>query len=60
MKERKMTRKQAEEIALNHFGIATLQTYNRDSVDFHDVSSAGILAALQDAYEAGRKSVKGK
>lgn len=44
------------EIAKKHFMIETLETRNSDSLDFHDVSVWGIKAALQEAYEAGKKS----
>lgn len=46
-------------IAKEHLLIETLETRNSDSHDFHDVSVAGIQAALAAAYEAGRASKKG-
>ena len=45
-----------EEIAKKHLNLETLETRNSDSLDFHDVSVWGIKAALQEAYEAGKKS----
>lgn len=45
-----------ESIALDHLFIETLQTRHRDSLDFHDVSVWGVKAALEAAFEAGRKA----
>ena len=42
-------------IAQKHFNIDTLQTRNLDRLDFYDVSIASIKAALEDAYQAGKK-----
>jgi hypothetical protein len=42
-----------EEIALKHFFVETLQTQNRDCLDFHDVSVWAIESALRAAFEAG-------
>ena len=42
------------EIATRHFFIETLETRNRDRLDFHDVAVWAMRAALEDAYEAGR------
>lgn len=44
------------QIAQRHLGVETLVTRNADSLDFHDVSAASIKAALEAAYEAGRKA----
>lgn len=49
-----------ESIALDHLFIETLQTRHRDSLDFHDVSVWGVKAALQAAFEAGRKAASAK
>ena len=43
-------------IAHDHLAIETLETRNRDSLDFHDVAAWNIRAALQAAYDAGRRS----
>jgi len=43
-------------IAKRHFFIETLETRNRDRLDFHDVPVWAIRAALEDAFEAGRAS----
>jgi hypothetical protein len=40
-------------IASEHLGIATLETRNSDSLDFHDVSVWGVKYALSAAYQAG-------
>jgi hypothetical protein len=40
-------------IAREHLGIETLETRNLDSLDFHDVSVAGVRDALRAAYQAG-------
>lgn len=43
------------EIAKRHFpSVETLETRNRDALDFHDVSVQSIKAALKAAYEAGK------
>ena len=42
------------EIATKHFHtIETLETRNRDRLDFHDVAVWAICAALEAAYAAG-------
>ena len=43
-------------IAKRQFFIETLETRERDSLDFHDVAVWSIRAALEEAYEAGRAS----
>lgn len=48
------------QIATDHLFIETLETRNSDRLDFHDVSVWGIKAALEAAYEAGRKSASVK
>lgn len=45
-------------IAKQHLGIETLATRNSDSLDFYDVSVWSIKAALEAAYQAGRKAAK--
>jgi len=42
------------EIAAKHFFIETLETRNRDRLDFHDVAVWAMRSALNEAYEAGR------
>jgi hypothetical protein len=45
------------EIAAKHFHtIETLETRNRDRLDFHDVAVWAIHAALEEAFEAGRRA----
>lgn len=45
------------EIAAKHFhSIETLETRNRDRLDFHDVAVWSICAALKEAFEAGRRA----
>lgn len=44
------------QIANECLDIETLETRNRDRLDFHDVSVWGVRQALQKAYEAGQKS----
>lgn len=48
--------KELEKIAAELLRIETLETRNMDELDFHEVSVWGIKAALEAAYEAGRKS----
>jgi hypothetical protein len=43
-------------IAREHLGIETLETRNRDSLDFHDVGVAGVKDALRAAYRAGQRA----
>lgn len=40
--------------------LTTLETRNRDELDFHEVSVWGIKAALLSAYELGWKAGPGK
>lgn len=47
-----------EAIALQHMGIETLETRQRDCLDFHEVSVHSISMALQAAYEAGLQASK--
>ena len=44
------------EIAKRRFFIETLETRNRDRLDFHDVAVWAIHAALEEAFEAGRRA----
>lgn len=45
-----------ERIARDELGVATLQTRNSDSLDFHDLSVWQIRTALCRAYHEGRTS----
>jgi len=44
------------EIAKRRFFIETLETRNRDRLDFHDTAVWVIRSALEAAYEAGRRA----
>jgi hypothetical protein len=44
------------EIAKRHLSVETLETRNADSLDFHDVAVWAIRAALEEAFEAGRRA----
>jgi hypothetical protein len=44
------------EIAQRRFFIETLETRKSDSLDFHDVAVWAIRAALEEAFEAGRRA----
>jgi hypothetical protein len=44
------------EIAQRRFFLETLETRNSDSLDFHDVAVWAIRAALEEAFEAGRRA----
>ena len=44
------------EIAQRRFFIETLETRNRDRLDFHDVAVWAIRDALEEAFEAGRRA----
>ena len=44
------------EIAQRQFCITTLETQNWDRLDFHDVAVWAIRAALEEAFEAGRRA----
>lgn len=39
-------------------GFETLETRNRDSLDFHEVSIAALKVALEESYNAGVKSAQ--
>jgi hypothetical protein len=43
-------------IAQRQFHIETLETRNWDRLDFHDVAVWAIRAALEEAFEAGRRA----
>ncbi len=45
--------KTLERIAAKYFSIETLETRNRDGLDFHDVAVWDVKAALEAAYQAG-------
>lgn len=49
---------QLREIALRNFLLTHFQMEGRDSLDFVDVSRAAILAALEEAFEAGRADAR--
>jgi hypothetical protein len=44
------------DIAQRRFFIETLETRNRDRLDFHDVAVWAIRDALEEAFEAGRRA----
>ena len=44
------------DIAKRHFYVETLDTRNSDGLDFHDVAVWSIRAALEEAFEAGRRA----
>ena len=44
------------EIAQRQFRVETLETRNWDRLDFHDVAVWSIRAALEEAFEAGRRA----
>ena len=44
------------EIAQRQFRLETLDTRNRDRLDFHDVAVWALRAALEEAFEAGRRA----
>jgi hypothetical protein len=49
-------RKLLEDIAFRVLRIRTLDTQMKDSKDFHEVSVWDLREALEEAYNAGRKS----
>ena len=55
MKADKKLEQLLDQIAKQHL---FLETQHSDRLDFHDVSVWGIKAALEAAYEAGRKSAR--
>ena len=57
MIRKKVVNEVVERVARETLGI-TLETRNRDSLDFHDLHVGKIRAALEAAFEAGR--VRGK
>ena len=44
------------DIAQRQFHLETLETRNRDRLDFHDVAVWALRAALEEAFEAGRRA----
>ncbi len=44
------------EIAQRQFRLETLETRNWDRLDFHDVAVWAIRAALEEAFDAGRRA----
>jgi hypothetical protein len=44
------------EIAKKHFGVETLERRYRDQLDFHDIAVWCMRSALQEAFDAGKKS----
>lgn len=42
------------QIARRRLGMDSLETRRSDRLDFHEVAVWNILAALQDAFEAGK------
>jgi hypothetical protein len=42
------------ELVRRHFHIDTLETRDRDSLDFHEVAVWSVRTALEEAYRAGR------
>jgi len=44
------------EIAQRHFFVATLETQDSDRLDFHDVAVWAMRAALEEAFEVGRRA----
>lgn len=44
------------EIAERHLFLETLETWNWDRLDFHDVAVWAIRSALEAAFEAGRRA----
>ena len=46
-------REAVEALALKHFGITTLETRKRDSLDFYSVAVWSVQEALSDAFAAG-------
>jgi hypothetical protein len=46
-------------IAQRQFHLETLETRNWDRLDFHDVAVWAIRAALEEAFEAGRRAGRG-
>lgn len=52
------TQKTLQQIAQKHLGLETLETRQRDRLDFHDLAVWNIEAALKAAFAAGQQSVK--
>lgn len=46
------------EIAKRRFSLETLETQNSDHLDFHDVAVWAIRAALEEAFEAGKRAAE--
>lgn len=48
--------KKLSELAKKHFNIDTLETRNRDSLDFHDCAVWSIKQAFEEAYNLGKEA----
>ena len=48
-----------EQIALRTLNTTTLESRGHDAEDFHDLAVWSIKDALEQAYEAGRRSLSG-
>jgi len=46
-----------KKIALTKLGLKTVTTQRSDSKDFHELAIWNIKSALEEAYDAGRRSV---
>lgn len=53
-----MTNPTLIQIAKDHLLLDTLETRNRDCLDFHELSVGAIRAALEAAYEAGKAAAR--
>ena len=56
IEQQESRRQKLQAIASEHLHIETLEERKSDSLDFHECSVWGIQAALEAAYELGRKN----
>ncbi len=57
-RERPTTSGRLEQIAREKLGIGTLETRQRDSLDFQEIAVWQLRAALEAAFEAGLAAAK--
>lgn len=55
-----MPKEQLEKLVKKYTYAETIETRNRDSLDFYDIHIANIVAMIDEAYEAGKRDAKSK
>lgn len=53
-----MPKEQLEKLVKKYTYAGTIETRNRDSLDFYDMHIANIVEMVNEAYEAGKRDAK--